>query len=1093
MTAKEKWSGAITLPDLRMPSLKVGGNMIQHIGQLSHVVNAKIFGDPIRGVAILKTNLQPPFDEILLRQTRSKTPDDPKKLCLISSRKFKYEDFGVTTKLSWYNIEAFKSLYSKPDVVTESWTGIFSFKKENSERDELGLRAPQLGALHAVSSYFAIDGKYEPATIVLPTGTGKTETMLASLIYNQHKKLLVLVPSDALRTQLLSKFLTLGFLPIAGIVPKNIICPRVACIKIGIKSIADAKAILEHSNVIIATPSILENSNPDAFKTLCEGCSDLFIDEAHHGTAKTWENVRQEFLLKRVTQFTATPFRNDGQHIGGKIIFNYKLGEAQRANFYKPIRLITIEEYGDEAKKDRIIAQKAINVLKDDIKTHNNHLMMARVDTKLRADLLYDLYMELAPEFNPVVVYSSSGKKTENQKSLNALHRYESRIVICVNMLGEGFDLPQLKIAAIHDGHKSLAITLQFIGRFTRKATDVGDAAVVVNIADPQTEKNVQKLYSEGANWDEVIKRLSEDRIDTEIKLQDIIEDLKNKGNLHDQLSLWNVKPGLVTQVYKTDCEEWTPEKYPDEIQSNLEHLHSIADKKNLLVVLGVQEVPLRWSSQKEMKDLAYKLLMIYWNKDIQVLFVHTNDYDAFRLNKLTEIITNSKTKLLNGPSIFNVLNNVELPLVKNLGASRIGAISFTSYFGPNVTDGLAAIEKNDAELNNIACLGYEDGERVLWGAAQKKGKIWSVKNGSIYEWLEWCDKTWKKVSSEELDQSNIVRDFLRPVKLVVPHPAPAIAIQWGEHIQAKLSTGVFIVFGEKDTPLFSVDIAVKNVGVISPIEVCISSEENETIYDFVIDEQEPAGYRYNRKSGDPVYFKYGKNNKKSLEDHIITDPFIIRYSDGTYSYNNYLIPLNLNAGKLAEESIEEWDWTGVSLNEESMGKNIKQHSIQYRVYDEIKDEYSFIFNDDAKGEAADLIALSELSDGSIKLCLVHCKNAKDGEVSQSIDNMYTVCGQAQKSIRVKHNGLSKLFIDCQRRQKKWEAEGFTRLLKGDFKTLAYFRDKAKKSKLVFEVIIVQPGLSKGTVTDDVLRLLGTTELYLKKTTEANFRIIASK
>jgi superfamily II DNA or RNA helicase len=40
--------------------------------------------------------------------------------------------------------------------------------------------------------------------------------------------------------------------------------------------------------------------------------------------------------------------------------------------------------------------------------------------------------------------------------------------IVCVNMLGEGFDLPNLKIAAIHTPHKSLAVTLQFIGRFAR-------------------------------------------------------------------------------------------------------------------------------------------------------------------------------------------------------------------------------------------------------------------------------------------------------------------------------------------------------------------------------------------------------------------------------------------------------------------------------------------------------------------------------------------------------------------------------------------------------------------------------------------------
>ena len=46
----------------------------------------------------------------------------------------------------------------------------------------------------------------------MPTGTGKTETMLSILIANQCNKLLVTVPSDALREQLYEKFVTLGVL-----------------------------------------------------------------------------------------------------------------------------------------------------------------------------------------------------------------------------------------------------------------------------------------------------------------------------------------------------------------------------------------------------------------------------------------------------------------------------------------------------------------------------------------------------------------------------------------------------------------------------------------------------------------------------------------------------------------------------------------------------------------------------------------------------------------------------------------------------------------------------------------------------------------
>ena len=69
---------------------------------------------------------------------------------------------------------------------------------------------------------------------------------------------------------------------------------------------------------------------------------------------------------------------------------------------------------------------------------------------------------------------------------------------------------------------------------------------------------------------------------------------------------------------------------------------------------------------------------------------------------------------------------------------------------------------------------------------------------------------------------------------------------------------------------------------------------------------------------------------------------------------------------------------------------------------------------------------------------------------------------------------------------------GTSRFLKGDMKTLAYFKEKARKAKLEFEVIIVQPGGSAELLSDDILRLLGTTELFLVKTSAAEFRVVVS-
>lgn len=110
-----------------------------------------------------------------------------------------------------------------------SWLGAFAYKREDSGRNIEGLRPPQIGAIYAVQAHWTVNS--DPATIVLPTGVGKTETMISLLVAEQCQRLLVVVPTDALRTQLAEKFLTLGLLktPRFGVVAEHALYPVVEC------------------------------------------------------------------------------------------------------------------------------------------------------------------------------------------------------------------------------------------------------------------------------------------------------------------------------------------------------------------------------------------------------------------------------------------------------------------------------------------------------------------------------------------------------------------------------------------------------------------------------------------------------------------------------------------------------------------------------------------------------------------------------------------------------------------------------------------------------------------------------------------------
>ena len=182
---------------------------------------------------------------------------------------------------------------------------------------------------------------------------------------------------------------------------------------------------------------------------------------------------------------------------------------------------------------------------------------MARVSRIGRADEVLEVYKGVADDLNPVILHSSH-TSAERKAALEAIKSRASRIIVCVNMLGEGFDLPSLKIAAIHDAHKSLAITLQFIGRFARTTgSKLRDASVVVSRPDRAFDPQLQRLYSEDADWNLIIRDLSESAVQDQ---QETSEFEAAFGSLPEEVSMRSLLPKMSTVVYRTKCEDWNPQ-----------------------------------------------------------------------------------------------------------------------------------------------------------------------------------------------------------------------------------------------------------------------------------------------------------------------------------------------------------------------------------------------------------------------------------------------------------------------------------------------------------------------------------------------------
>lgn len=342
----------------------------------------------------------------------------------------------------------------------------------------LSLRNAQLGAVHSLLAHWSLSRGV--ATIVLPTGTGKTETMLVASLADKADRTLVIVPSVDLKNQIASKYATWGMLRELGIIPSTLPNPKVLVLNKTVSQVHQKK-MLEQANVVVSTPGLLARA-PESVKSVVKDIfSHVFFDEAHHMGATEWSGLRETFSASKIVQFTATPYRRDRKPIEGKIIYNYPVSQALEDKCFSRISLVTVEER-HPAKKDKAIADTAMaRLMIDRNNGYTQHRMVVRAGSSKSAEELFHLYKKWFPKERIVLVHSRiNGRKQLIEK----IKADQFDIIVCVDMFKEGFDYPKFKIAAVHGIHKSLAVLLQFIGRFTRTQESLGEASFVVNFAD---------------------------------------------------------------------------------------------------------------------------------------------------------------------------------------------------------------------------------------------------------------------------------------------------------------------------------------------------------------------------------------------------------------------------------------------------------------------------------------------------------------------------------------------------------------------------------------------------------------------------------
>jgi DNA repair protein RadD len=210
----------------------------------------------------------------------------------------------------------------------------------------------------------------------------------------------------------------------------------------------------------------------------------VFVDEAHHAAAPSWQRVIDHFSDAYVIGCTATPERLDGKgldHLFGELVAGRSVKEYVNLGVLAPAVTFAPPSPPDLSGIRRRLGDFEQTALADRMS-----------DSAIVGDAI-EHYKRLSPQL-PGLVYCCSVRHSqlvteafnaagyaarhvdgetpaaEREATINALHAGKLDLVSNVALFTEGLDVPLLGIVVILRPTESLALHLQMLGRVTRTA-----------------------------------------------------------------------------------------------------------------------------------------------------------------------------------------------------------------------------------------------------------------------------------------------------------------------------------------------------------------------------------------------------------------------------------------------------------------------------------------------------------------------------------------------------------------------------------------------------------------------------------------------
>lgn len=943
--------------------------------------------------------------------------------------------------------------------------------------DGSGLRRAQVGAAFALTGHLASSTR--PGQVAMPTGTGKTAVISLTPFLIPTERLLVIAPGTLVRDQIVEELRSLATLRATDSVIGDMAGPTVHAAKHRITTVAQWED-LARFDAVVGTPMCLSG----AIEGVAPPPADLFdlavFDEAHHTPARTWEAILDQFPTARAGLFTATPYRRDLRALPGQLCFSYSLHDAITDGVYEPVqfRAVVVPPGGD---RDRALASAARDRLADPAHVAAGSQLLVRAGRIAGARSLVEVYRQLGVT---IEVIDSQHSLTHVRRVVARLRAGELQGVATVGLLGEGFDLPTLKIAAYHDRHRSLPATLQFIGRVARTHASGGPAELLAVRQDVEDE--TRALYQEDASWSELLPALADTAIADERDRRIYLQGFDPPPP--DSFSLHALAPARESEVFELSHDAIDLTVDIDTLAGAEVWWSSTDDIGDLRALVTRRRDRPSWMRTGTLDGISYDLHLVVHDRTRRLLFI-SSPTPATRRDLLTAIGA-PPVRPVAPESLNRLLYSVSLMSYSSVGlrsarGSGVRQPSYKTVAGSSVQQAVLPTEAMAFGVGHLIGRYRDDSGHIeAIGVSIAKGKVWTPGASTLLGFRRWCSWAGDLLNATvQTGRGAPLLDVPMPRRLATYPPNPVAVV-----LHHKAIDGSLVVKVEPDQ---TVDLLALRV---EPELI----NNQECLLRFSYDGTELGRLRVTVPGtceaigSDIEIIDRATGEVMNLADVLADFPPMIYFADGSGAVGATVYVARSDLPPLGPGIAESIDWTGVDIRAEARVKDATLLTVQQRTITWIASSAPdvVIVKDDGSGEMADLIVIDATDDEHAKVSLLHCKYSSEDLPGLRVADLYEVVGQAIRSAQ--WTAVGTIWPELLRRL---ESRTVTSVVQGDTDRLHRLLEvwTTRPPAVDCTIAIVQPGLRVGDLasSNNCQTLLVATQGWIEGHA-ASLRVIGS-